>query len=284
MDQKNGIYSGVWKAANVVFPLCVYLVAMNVAFHIVAAVVVGAGGEQEEQYMMIQTIAALMTFPVIWYYHRKDRTEPTTCQMHLAQVLHQKSRGRQTANGILMFLAGASGGIALNNVISMTALEKVSRGYQEVTQYFFAGGILFELIGAVLVTPLLEEMLYRSVIYGRICDLLAPSGKSCRYAIFLTALIFGAMHGNLVQFLYAFLLGMMFSWFVEEAGHFYGAVAAHMGANLMAVLRADTGLFQWMTRSEGAFLGATGACLVLTLVLLAVLWKCNSGQMGAKRR
>ena len=186
-----------------------------------------------------------------------------------------------------MFLAGAAAGIALNNVMAMTQLEQISEGYQEVTRYFFAGGVLFELLGACLLTPILEEMLYRSVVYGRLCDLMIFSEdeeteeKQKRYkknrvvAMILTSLIFGMMHMNIVQFIYAALLGMMLCWFVEKSGHLYGAIIAHIGANLMSVLRIETSIFGWMENSRNVFIAATVIFAAAAVVLLVIIGKVS---------
>lgn len=288
MNQKNQNFSPFMKSFHVVIPLFVYFIVMTVATNVVAMFIVGTGGNYQEQYMMIQTLVSVITLPFIYYYYKKDKIQPTPCHVHLAAVLQQKSIDQRMINGILMFITGAVAGIALNNGIAMTPLEKISSGYQEVTVQFFAGGILFEILGACLATPLLEELVYRSVVYGRISDLLVPAAqeetpylkkvqKKYRiYSILLTALIFGAMHMNLVQFIYAAILGTLFSWFVEESGHLYGAVAAHIGANLIAVLRTETTIFQWMMTSKNIFIGVTIACFVFSAGLVVIIWKYNA--------
>lgn len=272
---------------NVVYPIFMYFVVINIAMYICTMIAVGLGADYGEQYMMIQTAAAALTIPFIYRYYERDCKEPTACQQRLAEILAGKSRNQKIINGILMASAGAAAGITLNNIMTMTRLEEWSKGYQEVTGYFFAGGILFELLGACLVTPLLEEMLYRGVVYGRICDLMirhaeedtpkrqARNKKSRWTAVILTSLIFGLMHMNLIQFIYAALLGIFLSWCVEQSGHLYGAVLAHMGANLMSVLRVETKIFAWMESGKTIFLASTGLFLVLSILLLAVIKKWN---------
>ena len=65
-------------------------------------------------------------------------------------------------------LAGASLGMAVNNVIAMTPLIEASAGFQSANQAFFAGGVVFELLGSCLVIPLAEELLYRGVVERRL--------------------------------------------------------------------------------------------------------------------
>ncbi len=138
-----------------------------------------------------------------------------------------------------------------------------------------------------MLTPCLEEVLYRGVVYGRLCDLLLvnheeqgaeqtqKAWKNRLIAMALSALLFGVLHQNLVQFVYAGALGLMLAWFMEEAGHLYGPLLAHIGANLISVLRVETGLFQWMEQSRSVFAAATAGLAVVSIVLLGVIWRLN---------
>ena len=60
----------------------------------------------------------------------------------------------------------------------------------------------------------------------------------------VSALIFAGLHFNIVQFVYAFLLGIVFALFVEKTGRLYPAVIAHIVANAVAVIRTETGFLQ----------------------------------------
>ena len=83
---------------------------------------------------------------------------------------------------------------------------------------------------------------------------------------------------NLVQFVYAGILGILLAWFVEKAGHFYGALLAHIGANLIAVIRVKTPIFSWMESGTFAFYAATLAAAVAGIVLIAAIQFVSSGR------
>ena len=99
--------------------------------------------------------------------------------------------------------------------------------------------------------------------------------RSRLIAMVISALLFGVLHQNIVQFVYAGALGLLLAWFMEEAGHFCGALLAHIGANLISVLRVETGIFRWMEQSRNTFAGATAALALLSLFLLGAIWKLN---------
>lgn len=90
-------------------------------------------------------------------------------------------------------------------------------------------------------------------------------------AIMISALLFGVIHMNLVQFIYAGVLGILLAWFMEKAGHFYGAFLAHMGANLMAVLRVEMPAFSWMKPEDPQFVTVTVVLAAASILLIAVI-------------
>lgn len=295
MSQKNNPYSNsiIFKTWNVIYPILIYFVVANLGMSLLAMLVSFLGADYQKQYMALQTAVAAITIPVVFRFYQKDKKEPTVFWEHMGMEFAQKSPAQKFFNGLLMFLSGAMAGMALNNIIALTALEEISEGYQEAAGHFFAGGIFFELLGACLLTPLLEELLYRGVVYGRLCDLMAldneektEEGKKREQRSRITAMaasafLFGAMHGNLVQFLYAGILGLLLAWFVEKSGHFYGAALAHIGANLTAVLRMETSLFGWMEQTMSQFLGATAALALLSFLLLVAIYLQNRGKGNA---
>lgn len=278
--------SPIFKSWNVIYPVFIYFVATNLSMSLFTMLAVFLGADPKEQYMMLQTAAVAVTIPFIARFYQKDKGEPTVFWEHMELELEKKSMAVKIANGVLMFLAGAAVGIALNNVLMLTSLEEISQGYQEVNGYFFTGGILYELLAACLLTPFLEELLYRSVVYGRLCDMMIldneektqqgrkREGRSRFLAMVISALLFGVLHMNLVQFIYAGILGILLAWFMEKTGHFYGAFLAHMGANLMAVLRVETKLFSWMEPKSTAFYAGTAgfaAAAVIAVVAIQLL-------------
>ncbi|MCI9491734.1 MAG: CPBP family intramembrane metalloprotease [Lachnospiraceae bacterium] len=285
MNQRNNPYSNsaIFKSWNVIYPVFIYFVVTNLAMSLFAMLASFLGADIQKQYMALQTATVAVTIPFIVRYYQRDRKEPTVFWEHMGKEFSGKSTAQIAVNGLLMFLAGAILGMALNNALALTALEEISEGYQEAAGHFFSGGIFFELLGACLLTPFLEELLYRGVVYGRLCDLMILNNEekteagtkreknSRMLAMVFSALLFGVLHMNLVQFVYAGALGILLAWFMEKSGHFYGALLAHIGANLISVLRVETGLFGWAEQDRNVFLGTTvGLALAGGVLLVAI--------------
>lgn len=83
------------------------------------------------------------------------------------------------------------------------------------------------LIFMVILAPILEELVFRKLL----CDRLLPLGEG--YAIVLSAVIFGLIHGNFYQFFYAFLLGALFALLYIKTGKIRYSVVYHGLINLL---------------------------------------------------
>lgn len=83
---------------------------------------------------------------------------------------------------------------------------------------------------ACLLGPLLEELLYRGVI------LQGMKKYNERFAIILSALIFGLMHQNYQQFILAFLLGLVLAAADLRSGSIVPSIVMHIIVNTSGVL------------------------------------------------
>ena len=92
-------------------------------------------------------------------------------------------------------------------------------------------------------------------------------------------MIFAILHFNIVQFTYAFLLGIVFALFVEKTGHIYPAVLGHVLANGIAVIRTETGwLNETVDGSVSAWLISVGVLLIGTGILMIYVGKKSRGE------
>lgn len=109
-----------------------------------------------------------------------------------------------------------TGGIELLSGHSLTnPVESATYGESFVVNLIYLG----------ILAPVIEELVFRKII----CDRLLPLGEG--YAVFLSAAIFGLVHGNLFQFFYAFLVGMLFSYVYIRTGRVRYTMIIHMIIN-----------------------------------------------------
>ena len=224
--------TGAYKIWRIIYPIGIYYVVSSLAYFFLT-LLLGAG---EESYMLRQMLCAAATIPFVWMHYGQDRAARET--VYGRRGIRPDARFFCTVAGSL--LAGASLGMAVNNVIAMTPLIEASAGFQSANQAFFAGGVVFELLGSCLVIPIAEELLFRGVVYKRLKLYFGVTP-----ALIGSALIFGIMHVNLVQFLYAAVIGLFLAFVLEKTGKLSMAVFGHIAANLAAVLRTETGWLEF---------------------------------------
>ena len=85
-----------------------------------------------------------------------------------------------------------------------------------------------------IVAPVAEEMIFRWLVYLRLRD-----HFSVLVSAVISAAFFGIYHGNVLQAVYAFILGALFAWFLEMGGNKWTSVLMHNGANTWILIFSE---------------------------------------------
>ena len=96
---------------------------------------------------------------------------------------------------------------------------------------FYSIPLYLRLISYVIIGPFSEEVLFRGVIFSRFRKLMPLWG-----AAFGSAVFFGIYHGNLMQGLYALIMGFLMCVFMDYGGSIFYAFIFHVIANLISNL------------------------------------------------
>lgn len=112
------------------------------------------------------------------------------------------------------------------NAVHLT--EHFSNASQEA---LFQSNLLLQIIGIGLFVPFVEELVFRGLVYGKMRRLF-----SFRVAAAVSAALFALYHGNIVQLVYAFPMGLLLAWSYERWGSLSAPVLLHIGANLLGIL------------------------------------------------
>lgn len=227
-------------------------------------------GNSDESYMLCQILVGIVTLPVMYFiFYRTDRK--VWPQLYLGSFDSKGNPRELTSAGkmkelLLALVIALSFGTACNNIIYMSPLVAASAGFAQANAGFFGSTLTIELIGSGILTPVLEEVTFRGILYGRLRRTLG-----WEKAIIGSAVLFAAVHFNMVQFVYALVIGFLFGFLLEKTGHLYTTIAAHMALNILAVLRNELGWLQFTTdRSPAAWI--ISILLACAGALLAVLW------------
>ena len=157
----------------------------------------------QQQAVLLTGIAnALALIPLAILYQRdwRMRKNHLLGKKENNQVL--KKKGIYAAT--IFFAITASH--VLNDLIYYSGLDKIFPGYTQLEETAFQKQnifVMFIVIGVV--SPIVEEVVFPGT--GGQKD---PGLSGTAWAVALSAVIFGAYHGNVMQFVYAGLLGLAF--------------------------------------------------------------------------
>ena len=119
--------------------------------------------------------------------------------------------------------AGNLVGTIINLIIQTAAQSNMT---DAVEQFFIEKSIWSNLMFAVILGPVAEELFFRKLLISR---LLSYGEKP---AVIVSALLFGLLHGNLSQFFYAFGLGLAFGYLFVKTGKVVYTIACYIGSGI----------------------------------------------------
>ena len=123
-------------------------------------------------------------------------------------------------------------------------------------------GFIIALVSTVIVPAFVEEFACRGLILG----LLKKHGEG--FAVVVSALLFGAMHGNFEQWPFAFLVGLVLGFITIKSGTLLIAIAVHAFNNFISIV------FEYFLKDVPAIYQDVGymifLCICLLLGILAI--------------
>lgn len=141
----------------------------------------------------------------------------------------------------------------------LSLMPSVKEGYEALIEPMLEGNeIVFVMV--VLLAPVLEELIFRIGIM-KIGEKFLPFYA----ANIIQALLFGIYHGNYVQGVYAFILGMMLGYVLHRTGLIYASIVVHMTINMTGVVMQDIPLFYEQSPLI-PFIGITSIIIVFLIL------------------
>ena len=246
--KKESFLLKVW---NIVWPLFIYMIAQN-GIVVLAGGIFGFFSDAQELLLRYSVgcvfVAALICIPIYYKMYRKDESEHGSTRECV--LLDNK-------DCLMIVLSGASLALAMNNMIAITPLPILFTGYEETNEIVYSGSLILQILSAGIFACIVEELCVRGVVYGRL-----KRYFSKKNAMLISALIFGVYHLNVVQGVYAFVLGLYFVWLYERYQSLWASCIAHISANLFVILLAGSQLFQKLREN------LVGFCLITCISLL----------------
>lgn len=147
-------------------------------------------------------------------------------------------------------------------------------------------GNVWGVLSMALAAPILEECLFRGAIEGH----LLRTWQRPWLAVTVSALVFGLIHMNPVQMVFAFLAGLVFGWLYYRTGSVLPGIVGHILNNTMAVITLrvcddDTESLESLPGDPAQpwILAAYAVILILTALYLHKKMRrsCNFSETGS---
>lgn len=202
--------------------------------------------------MMERTfIVELAGIPLFWNLYQKDGGNGRLASENQVPLVSYYVVWALSGAAALAFLS--------SQLLSLTPLIEWSERFQEVDQAIGEESAGLKLLTTVLAAPVMEELLMRGLVYGRLRERLKAGP-----AILWSALLFGALHGNLIQGIHAFVVGLFLAWLMERFRNILVPILGHMAANLMSMvlIPSERGIDYVLE------LAVAGACVIRAIQIL----------------
>ncbi len=261
--RKDNVFLAIWRC---LYPLLIHIaVTFTIAFgymflSIFLAIFQSAGGEDAisyaevverytEQALYLLLAASVICIPIFVLLFRNDRKKE--------QRIKQKETS--VVAWIVLAIMAVTLCFSLNALLGFSGLDKISQKYQEVAQTLYSGGMLLEIITVGILGPICEELIFRGLMFRRMCEYTKPV-----IAVIASALVFAIYHGNIVQGVYAFVLGIVMAVCYQRFQTLWASIVIHVAANITSVCLTE---ISWI----GNILEKTNVLIVATIVT-TIVW------------
>lgn len=225
---------------GLVKPLVIYYIGYYVIRMVVGTLLTGSGMDflLVDGVSIVNGIAMLggcaFLFPMIEEEREEERREKAEKEKKDKEEGRvKKETGRRA---ILRYAALAVFAVAsvvfFNTLISISGLSEKSAAFQETAKNQYAVSIGMGLFLYAAVSPVAEEVVFRFLLYNR---LRRSTGRTV-FGVVASAFLFGVYHGNIVQGVYAFILGVLIAGAYFYFDSFFAPVLFHGIGNAVIFL------------------------------------------------
>ena len=159
---------------------------------------------------------ALVSIPVFgWLYRQKAHKAARFC----------------LRDGICCAFVGIGFCLIVNTLIRLSPLPAYLTGFASVAGQIYGPSLLFQAVAVGAVIPTAEELVFRGLGFKALRRRYPFWVAAC-----LSAAVFGVYHGNVLQAVYGFIMGIVLAWEAEVKETVRAPIVTHMAANITSVL------------------------------------------------
>lgn len=181
----------------------------------------------EDKTLILTMVSALITIPILVLLMKKDinrKKQANTLKKY------------RLSNNLLYLLIipfaifNMEWANMLVSVLQIFMPRFMLDSYSGVEAAIFGSSVALQIVAAGIVGPVVEELLFRGLIYKRLREF-----TGINISAVLSAVIFGIFHGNWVQAPYAIIIGLAAVFVYEKYKSIIAPVLFHMSVNMASI-------------------------------------------------
>lgn len=179
----------------------------------------------------LTTWAAVFTLPILWKLFRQDERMRRVAD-GMGVMFPRRTSPRPAfgwKDGLRICVLALICNLVLT--IPVNLIAEALQLNNAVQEGLFAGNLFFQIVGVAVIVPIMEEVLFRGLVYERLKDY----NKEWLSAL-IAAALFAVYHENAIQILFAFPMGCILIAVYRRWGTLRAPVIFHITVNLSSVL------------------------------------------------
>lgn len=177
-------------------------------------------------------VSMLITIPIMYILMKKDFEYPVN-RRRQEKIFNRKKYLKEINMQEIFFpaLVGVTATLGISRLITMLPIDGILGDYSQIQLNNSRSSFLMQLLILGVLAPVVEELLFRGLIFKRLK--IYYEVTICAY---ISSIIFAVAHFNLIQGLYAFVIGIILCFVYEKHKNIIVPIIMHMAANIIAVI------------------------------------------------
>ena len=239
MENKPKEPVSLFNIFGLIYPLGIYYVAQIIIVIIFAVYIIAnnpeAASDKElytdlvmKQAITITLVSDAVLIPIMIILMKFDSNRVK--KKGLKKVLQNVEPAK-----FLLIIPFAFLGMMVCNLLATFALsvlpESFTKSYDSAAASIYSGNKVVMVIAVALVGPILEELVFRGVLYNRLKDMFGVV-----VAVLGSAITFGVFHMNWVQGIYAGTLGLLLAFLYYKYKSIIAPIMMHVTCNSISLV------------------------------------------------
>ena len=144
--------------------------------------------------------------------------------------------------------------------------------YMEAAESLSQTGVIIT-VATIIVAPLVEEIIFRGLVLSRL-----RKGMSNWLAVVVSALLFGACHGQIVWICYAFVIGLLLGLIALRSGSIWPSLLAHILFNAIGQFSV------YLPETDSAYWIFLGSLVLFSIIAMPIFHRGMTTLLFPRRR